>query len=77
MERDEAIITNHLRDFTAERRSKLGAAAEYLGSDIGQREVAGKLGGSAPPTGGSSGGTEAERAEFLADLQQAPQDVLM
>lgn len=66
-----------LRDYAQERLKKLGAATHYLNTAPGQKEAAHEQGNSGPPTGGSSGGTEAERAEFLADLHQVPKNVLL
>lgn len=66
-----------LQDFAAERERKLGAAASYLATEVGQAEAVGEKGGTGPPTGGSAGVSSGERAAFLADLERAPQDILM
>lgn len=68
------IFRDHKRE--QERGKRLGAAAAYLASPVGQGEVAGKIGGTGPPTGGSSGSAEAEQAEFLADLHRTPGELL-
>lgn len=66
-----------LRDFEDERRRLFGDAATYIATKLGQQEVALILGGSGPPGGNASPYQVLEKEEFHADLEPAPEEVLM